>query len=993
MLEKNLYDFLKQNKFSPLPLKFIRPILQQVLTALLKLKQLGLIHADLKPENIMLVDPVRQPYRVKVIDFGSASHVSKTVCNTYLQSRYYRAPEIILGLPFCEAIDMWSLGCVVAELFLGWPLYPGSSEFDQIRYISQTQGLPTENMLNSASKTSKFFYRDVESTYPFWRLKTTEEHEAETNTKSKEARKYIFNCLDDIGQVNVPTDLEGGPLMAEKTDRRDFIDLLKRMLTIDQERRITPAEALSHSFTTLNHLVDYAHCNNVKASVQMMEVCRRGDYHSVQPTTLVSNFVPTNSTDNMTFTINNINNPITSQVQRIVRERPMYDQIYQIYGAAAAGRNAGATVGRQYAQTGNEATFSHQLNILCPPTYQTMPSPPKHVMVGSTMQPPIQVPSQQYVNVPVPVSMVEATSGQRMLLTNHRVQAATAAAWPPQTAGRQMTIVPSWTQQTPAHSLIVDSAQFLNVDDIYGGKHQLNIPRLELKKESPIHHISKGNSYRIPRHEKKENNQLSPVKKRVKESSPPHQQRYNRTSHVSPQQYSSSSHHPQQQHMHQQNHNVISHQHSTHHHQISGSSLNYHPQQQQHHSHHQPPQQSHHHGGYVPQGHTGVVKQQTITINDTPSPAVITISDSEDETVDTSSGRTVHAAVPRQQKQRANAQSQTTSTMSTKTTNSPTTTSSSFRQQSGTTATAATGTGTTAPPAVPTTNTNSVINQPQSNNAASNTATTNYNNVCYPTTNMSNKQHHHRKNVISTANHSSGDSEADEHRRAVANTVQPSPKYQTPNIKYEPGQQQAQPQQSTPQQSQKKRILAMAENECLIQQQQQQQQHHQQQVLHVPKQEPAEFYDYPQPSAQVDNKRSSWTQVQTKREPQSNSYTQQPIPTAVVSSSGIIPPVAHSTKNAIVSSAGTQWATPTIYHRQHQANTPTANTVQISQGTHGGSPGGGGVQPTAILQQDIYGQGDMYRRPTVFVSQASYPNYNRVVPPPPAHNGSSRQIW
>lgn len=60
----------------------------------------------------------------------------------------FRAPEIILGLAFCEAIDMWSLGCVVAELFLGWPLYPGSSEYDQIRYISQTQGLPTEHMLN-----------------------------------------------------------------------------------------------------------------------------------------------------------------------------------------------------------------------------------------------------------------------------------------------------------------------------------------------------------------------------------------------------------------------------------------------------------------------------------------------------------------------------------------------------------------------------------------------------------------------------------------------------------------------------------------------------------------------------------------------------------------------------------------------------------------------------------------------------------------------------
>lgn len=88
----------------------------------------------------MLVDPINQPNRVKVIDFGCACHVSEAVCNVYLQTRFYRAPEIILGLPFCEAIDMWSLGCLAAELFLGWPLYPGSSEYDQIRYISYTQG-------------------------------------------------------------------------------------------------------------------------------------------------------------------------------------------------------------------------------------------------------------------------------------------------------------------------------------------------------------------------------------------------------------------------------------------------------------------------------------------------------------------------------------------------------------------------------------------------------------------------------------------------------------------------------------------------------------------------------------------------------------------------------------------------------------------------------------------------------------------------------------
>uniref|UniRef100_A0A8D0QRE8 Homeodomain interacting protein kinase 3 n=1 Tax=Sus scrofa TaxID=9823 RepID=A0A8D0QRE8_PIG len=205
MLEQNLYDFLKQNKFSPLPLKVIRPILQQVATALKKLKSLGLIHADLKPENIMLVDPVRQPYRVKVIDFGSASHVSKTVCSTYLQSRYYRAPEIILGLPFCEAIDMWSLGCVIAELFLGWPLYPGALEYDQ---------------------------------------------------------------------VNTVMDLEGSDLLAEKADRREFVSLLKKMLLIDADLRITPIETLNHPFVNMKHLLDFPHSNHVKSCFHIMDICK-----------------------------------------------------------------------------------------------------------------------------------------------------------------------------------------------------------------------------------------------------------------------------------------------------------------------------------------------------------------------------------------------------------------------------------------------------------------------------------------------------------------------------------------------------------------------------------------------------------------------------------------------------------------------------------------------------------------------------------------------
>lgn len=160
----------------------------------------------------MLVDPQHQPFRVKVIDFGSASHRSKAVTNTYLQSRYYRAPEILLGLPFKEAIDMWSLGCVIAELFLGWPLYPGSSEYDQIRFIVQTQGLPPQQMLTEAMKTNKFF-KIVKSPTTYWRMKTQEEYEADSPSKSKETRKYIFNCLDDIVSLHLPNDMDSTDTM------------------------------------------------------------------------------------------------------------------------------------------------------------------------------------------------------------------------------------------------------------------------------------------------------------------------------------------------------------------------------------------------------------------------------------------------------------------------------------------------------------------------------------------------------------------------------------------------------------------------------------------------------------------------------------------------------------------------------------------------------------------------------------------------------------
>uniref|UniRef100_A0A8C9YS47 non-specific serine/threonine protein kinase n=1 Tax=Sander lucioperca TaxID=283035 RepID=A0A8C9YS47_SANLU len=452
MLEQNLYDFLKQNKFSPLPLKYIRPVLQQVATALMKLKSLGLIHADLKPENIMLVDPSRQPYRVKVIDFGSASHVSKAVCSTYLQSRYYRAPEIILGLPFCEAIDMWSLGCVIAELFLGWPLYPGASEYDQIRYISQTQGLPAEYLLSAGTKTTRFFNRDTDSTYPLWRLKTPEDHEGETGIKSKEARKYIFNCLDDMAQVNMTSDLEGSDMLAEKADRREFIDLLTKMLTIDADKRITPIETLNHPFVTMSHLLDFPHSTHVKSCFQNMEICKRRvnmyDTVNQSKTPFITHVAPSTST-NLTMTFNNQLNTVHSQATNLVPSSTnnatlsftspdvsilnYQSALYQPSAAsmaAVAQRSMPLQPGAPQLCAARPDPFQQAL-IVCQPGFQGLQaSPSKHTSYSVRMENAVPIVTQAPGGQPLQI--------QPGLLTQQ--------AWPSGT--QQILLPPAWQQLT-----------------------------------------------------------------------------------------------------------------------------------------------------------------------------------------------------------------------------------------------------------------------------------------------------------------------------------------------------------------------------------------------------------------------------------------------------------------------------------------------------------------------------------------------------------------
>lgn len=92
------------------------------------LRDASIIHCDLKPENILLASTGQgggSLGQLKLIDFGSACFEGRTFFS-YIQSRFYRSPEVLLGLSYNGAIDMWSFGCVAAELFLGLPLFPGA---------------------------------------------------------------------------------------------------------------------------------------------------------------------------------------------------------------------------------------------------------------------------------------------------------------------------------------------------------------------------------------------------------------------------------------------------------------------------------------------------------------------------------------------------------------------------------------------------------------------------------------------------------------------------------------------------------------------------------------------------------------------------------------------------------------------------------------------------------------------------------------------------
>ena len=144
VLSLNLYSVLEITQFRGFSFDLIKKFTKQILCGLGYLHSLKIVHCDMKPENIMIKlpeHPQDESLVVKIIDFGSSCFEDKKTF-TYIQSRFYRAPEIILGANYDNKIDIWSLGCLLSELFTGSPLIAGKNEIDQIGLMLEMFGAP-----------------------------------------------------------------------------------------------------------------------------------------------------------------------------------------------------------------------------------------------------------------------------------------------------------------------------------------------------------------------------------------------------------------------------------------------------------------------------------------------------------------------------------------------------------------------------------------------------------------------------------------------------------------------------------------------------------------------------------------------------------------------------------------------------------------------------------------------------------------------------------
>lgn len=237
MLGLSVFDFLKDNNYHPYPLSQVRHISYQLIKAVRYLHHTRLTHTDLKPENVLFINSdwdcyydsrrkqdikVVRSTEIRLIDFGSATFDDEHH-STVVSTRHYRSPEVILELGWSHPCDMWSIGCIMFELYKGHTLFQTHDNLEHLAMMEAILGpLPSR------------FERDTRKTKYFWN------HRLEWNPDSPDGRYVREHCRKLKWYMS-----------AHDSEHEHLFDLIQQLLIYEPRKRITASEALKHPFFSM----------------------------------------------------------------------------------------------------------------------------------------------------------------------------------------------------------------------------------------------------------------------------------------------------------------------------------------------------------------------------------------------------------------------------------------------------------------------------------------------------------------------------------------------------------------------------------------------------------------------------------------------------------------------------------------------------------------------------------------------------------------------
>jgi len=235
LMAYNLRQALKNyGKGRGLTLSAVHGYACQLFIALRLIKKCGYVHADIKPDNLLIGSAEgKELKRLKICDLGSALDAN-TECDItpYLVSRFYRAPEIILGQKYDYQVDVWSVGCTLYELLTGKILFKGATNNDLLKHIIDVCGIT--NKMKRGETQKKHFSSEG---HFLW------------EDKDKFSKKTVVRTIKDFRpKIDISKEIIKRCRPEHRAKAKQLSDLIKRATTIDPKKRITPDEAFEHPF-------------------------------------------------------------------------------------------------------------------------------------------------------------------------------------------------------------------------------------------------------------------------------------------------------------------------------------------------------------------------------------------------------------------------------------------------------------------------------------------------------------------------------------------------------------------------------------------------------------------------------------------------------------------------------------------------------------------------------------------------------------------------